>query len=529
MVLLATACTGTHAAALRPVDPAARRGGVLTVAITPPGSVDPGNDYEPAGDLVIRTMCDSLLTTDPRDGSLRPGLVESWVVAAGGAKLVLRLRKGLVFSDGTPLTPADVAYSLSRVASADFASAGADRLALIAGYPLVHGDQATDNDTERRQLSGVSSSDQRTIEITLSRDDADFVRILATRLTAPISRRAAEADPSGFARRPVCVGPYRLAAPFVPGATSLTLVRSKAYRPADSGLTGGGTSYADEIHFSVFPDRARAAQTHTDVAPALPTQTAGVQSGPGPEVDYLGLPTDTVPFDSTRVRRALALALSRSELVRRVFPAGRVPATGFLPPSTGNARRCDALPAEGDAAAATDLLRRAGVDLHGVRVPLLFNPDGRNRELVTEVARQWRHAVGLIATPTALDFPAFLARGKAARGFGTPFRFSWSAPDVDGYLTPLFTGDAIGRDNLSRFDDPSLDDALRRRAWKAVDPTDRALAYRRIADLVCAQMPMIPLTTSVHRYLVASRVGATGGRYVDASTGQPLLRELFLR
>ena len=521
MLLLATGCTSAHPAAFRSADAAARRGGVLTVAITPPGSVDPGNDYEPAGDLVIRTMCDSLLTTDPRDGSLRPGLAESWVVAAGGAKLVLRLRKGVVFSDGTPLTPADVAYSLSRVASADFASADADRLALIAGYPQVHGDQATDNDTDRKQLSGVTSSDQRTVEITLSRDDADFVRILATRLTAPISRRAAQADPRGFARRPVCVGPYQLAEPFVPGATSLRLIRSKAYRPADSGLTGGGASYADEIHFSVLPDHASAAAAPADVAPALPAQTTGVQSGPGPEVDYLGLPTDTAPFDSARVRRALALALSRSELVRRVFPSSRVAATGFLPPASGAARSCDALPAGGDLAGATGLLRRAGVDLRGVRVPLLFNPDGRNRELVVEVARQWRESLGLIATPTPLDFAAFLARGKAARGFGAPFRFSWSAPDVDGYLTPLFTGDAIGRDNLSRFDDPPLDEALRRRAWRAVDPADRLLAYQRIADLVCAQMPMIPLTTSLHRYVVAPEVGAAGAA---TSTPRPASR-----
>jgi len=254
-----------------------------------------------------------------------------------------------------------------------------------------------------------------------------------------------------------------------------------------------------------------------------------VQSGPGPEIDYLGLPADTAPFDSSQVRRALALALSRSELVRRVFPASRVPATGFLPPTTGAARRCDALPADGDITAATALLRRAGVDLHTVRVPLLFNPDGRNRDLVTEVARQWRESLGLVATPTPLAFARFLEKGKTARGFGAPFRFSWSAPDVDGYLTPLFTGDAIGRDNLSRFDDPTLDDALRRRAWKAVDPADRTLAYSRIADLVCAQMPMIPLTTGLHRYRVSARVGASGGRFVDASTGQPLLRELYLR
>ncbi|MCU1591897.1 MAG: hypothetical protein JWP11_3153 [Frankiales bacterium] len=532
-LLLATACTGAHASSFRPAATGAHPGGVLRVGITAPGSVDPGNDYEPSGDLVIRTMCDSLLTTDPRDGSIRPGLAESWVVADSGAKLVLRLRKGLRFSDGTPLTATDVSYSLSRIASADFASTGADQLRDIAGFPEVHGDKETNSDTDRRKLAGVGTSDKRTVEITLNRSYADFLRVLATRLTAPVSSRAAEADPRGFSRAPVCVGPYRLAEPFAPGTGSLRLVRSKAYVPADSGLTGGGTSYADEIRFQVYPSAsaaaAAAASGAVDIAPALASDVGDVRTGAGPEIDYLGLPTDTAPFDNADVRRALALSLSREELVRRVYPATRVPATGFLPPTTGAARSCDALPPAGDPTAAAALLAKAGVDLRGVRVPLVFNDEFRNRALVTEVARQWQEVLGLDAVPTPLTYSAFLAQGRAARGFRAPFRFSWSASDLDGYLTPLFSSDAVGRDNLSRFSDPAVDEALLRRAWRASDAVDRSLAYRRIADLVCAKMPVIPLTNGLRRYVVAPRVGSASGRFVDSSTGQPLLREMYLR
>jgi ABC-type transport system substrate-binding protein len=145
------------------------------------------------------------------------------------------------------------------------------------------------------------------------------------------------------------------------------------------------------------------------------------------------------------------------------------------------------------------------------------------------VARQWRDALGLDAIPTALPYGAYLAKGRSADGFGAPFRFSWSATEPDGYLTPLFTGDAIGRDNFSRFDDPALTEALKRRAWRAVDEADRSLAYRRIAGLVCAQMPMIPLTTSLRRYVVADALASASGPLVDGSTGQPLLRELYRR
>jgi ABC-type transport system substrate-binding protein len=533
VLLLATACTSAQAGSFRQPAADAQPGGILDVGITAPGSVDPGNDYEPSGDLVLRTMCDSLLTTDPRDGSLRAGLAESWVVTADGGRVVLRLRKGLRFSDGTPLTGADVVYSLSRVASADFASAAADRLRLIVGFDQVHGDVETGNDADRRRLSGVRSSDKRTVEISLTRPYADFVRVLASRLTAPVSRAGAEADPRGFARQPVCAGPYRLADPYVVGATSLRLVRSKAYTPADGGLTRGGAGYPDEVRFRVYPSAAAAsvgaARGEVDVAAAGADDTAGVRSGPGPEVEYVGLPAGTAPFDRPEVRRALALALSRSELVRRVFPRTRVPATGFLPPTTGAARACDALPADGDPVEAARLLASAAVDLRGVRIPILFNDELRNRALVTEIARQWRQTLGLDAAPSPLSYSAFLAQGRGARGFASPFRFSWAATDVDGYLTPLFSTDAVGRDNLSRYSDPAVDEALRRRAWRAVDQADRALAYRRVAGLLCEAMPMVPLTTSLRRYTVATRVGSASGGFVDGSTGQPLLREMYLR
>jgi ABC-type transport system substrate-binding protein len=361
------------------------------------------------------------------------------------------------------------------------------------------------------------------------------VRTLASRLTAPVSRRSAEADPRGFSRSPICVGPYRLASPYVAGATSLRLVRSRSYVPADGGLTGGGTSYAEEIRFQIYASAtavaAAAAAGKVDIGAARPADVQNVESGPGPEMEYLGVPADTPPFDKPEVRRALALALSRTELVRRVFPTTRLPATGFLPPTTGATRSCDALPAGGDPAAAAALLAKAGIDLHGVPMPIAFNKDFRNGELVAEVGRQWHDAFGLLPLPTPMAYSTFLARSRATGGarLKTPFRFSWSAPDLDGYLTPLFTTDAIGRDNVAHFSNPDLDEALSRRAWRATDRADRALAYRRIADLVCAQMPMIPLTTSLHRYVVSPGLGSASGSFVDGSTGQPLLRELFVR
>lgn len=533
--LLVAGCTAERPPSLRAADPDAIRGGVLRVATTAPGSVDPGNVYEPVGDLVVRTLCTPLLTTDPASSELLPGIVSSWIVTDDGAGLVLRLRDDVVFSDGTPLTAADVAFSLSRIASADFASTSAERLEPVLGYGELHGDIETDDALDRQRLKGVEARDDRNVSISLGRRQGDFVRLLASPLTAPVSKAAAQRDPQGFGRQPVCVGPYALSKPYVPGDDGLRLVRSRSYEPVEAALTAGGAGYADAIEFTFYEDDAAAAQAVTngdaDLAPARPSDVDRVQSGPGPMVEHVGLPAATDGFDSAAVRRALALAIDREELVRRVFPGTRRAADGFLPDTAPLDDSCAALPSGGDAAAARAELARAGVDLRGVRVPFYVDDGLRNPALAAEVARQWREVLGLVAVPMPMTFREFLDRGTGAQGFDGFFRFSWSVPypDVDGYLHPLFATSGIGRNNLSRFSDPVLDRVLDRVAREAVDPADRGLGYTRATELLCEQMPMVPVTTTLSRWLVGDRVGAAGGRFVDGSTGQPMLRELHLR
>ena len=531
-------CTSTDIGRLRPASDDAQVGGLLRVGITRPGTVDPGNDYEPTGDVVVRTMCDPLIATDPRTGELKPGLAQSWVVSDSGARLVLRLRKGLRFSDGTELTADDVAYSLSRIASADYASAAAAQLADIDGFDEVHGDAEADHDIDRRRLRGVRVVDSSSVEISLTRNNGDFLRLLTSRLVSPVPRASATTDPTAFARRPVCSGPYALDAPFAPGDRTLRLHRVEAYRGADTTLSRGGAGYADAIEFRVYDDVAAASAAQrkgeVDVAPALPTD-AQVQSGPAPLVEYVGLPTATGPvFDKSAVRRALARALDRQALVDAVFPGTRTPATGFLPPTTAPVFRrnaCpDQLPVRGDVAGARRELAAAQVDLSSVDLPMYVNDDGRNVALARAVAAQWKAAFGLTVRPRVSDFDTFLRRASSTQGFDAPFRFSWATPyaDPDGALYPLFSSDRIGRDNVARFSDPTVDRALVRQAREAVEAADRQVEYRRIEQLLCNAMPMIPVTFSLSRYLVTPKV-RSAGTLVDRSTGQLVLREAYLR
>jgi peptide/nickel transport system substrate-binding protein len=79
-------------------------------------TLDPGREYEQAGGLLVYNMYETLLTV--RKGNMNnpvPLLAASWRTSAGGRTFTFKLRRGVHFSDGTPLTSADVLFSFLRL------------------------------------------------------------------------------------------------------------------------------------------------------------------------------------------------------------------------------------------------------------------------------------------------------------------------------------------------------------------------------------------------------------------------------
>lgn len=547
-VSLVLGCTGSRAPQTPPADSAATAGGTLVVGITEPASVDPAHAADRSAALVVGTMCDPLIQSDPVTGALTPAIAESWQVSDAGRRFTVKLREGVRFHNGQELTAEDVVFSLSRVASDETASALAALLRPVQGYQQVHGEEEVDEERLRETLRGLRVIEDYSFELALDDPLADFVRLLTHPLASPVSREAAESDPAGFARRPVCAGPYRMAEPWDHGDETIRLKRFEGYQAVNEGYTRAGRGYADEIRFRVLPEPAtqlaefRAGAVDTARVPRSAInggETVGgsVVQAAGPRLEYVGLPTEVPPFDDPVVRRALSQALDRDVIAATVFAGAAVAATGFLPPTLGPVYRdaaCGpAAPASGDVAGARTALAEAGVDLDGMRVELAFNDEFGHAALVAAVAAQWQAAFGLEVAPVAMTWQAHLAAAQERSGYDHPFRLSWAAeyPSADRYLAPLFHSDNIGRTNLTRFDNAEFDRFLERVARRATDADERRLDYQQLEDLVCEQMPLVPVAFPTANHLIATqRLGsARGGTFTDVTTGDLLVRELYLR
>jgi peptide/nickel transport system substrate-binding protein len=79
-------------------------------------SLDPAESFEFSGQDALQNVYDRLIQITPKTGfQLEPGLAESWSVAADGKTYTFKMKEGLKFHSGNPITAEDAVWSLQRV------------------------------------------------------------------------------------------------------------------------------------------------------------------------------------------------------------------------------------------------------------------------------------------------------------------------------------------------------------------------------------------------------------------------------
>ena len=83
-------------------------------------SLDPAEAYELTGIEIDANIYDRIIRIDAKDPTkIVPGVAESWTTSPDGKTVTFRLRQGLKFASGAPVTGEDAAFSLQRVIKLD--------------------------------------------------------------------------------------------------------------------------------------------------------------------------------------------------------------------------------------------------------------------------------------------------------------------------------------------------------------------------------------------------------------------------
>ena len=286
------------------------RGGTLRLGVS--GSTTDVVDAHYAGSRAdearLAAGWETLTSVDSRLRLRSDGLAEEFT-AARPDTWTIRLRQGITFHDGRPLTADDVAYTLRRLVSR--------KLGLYAAGTLAAFDP-----------NGVRKMDSRTLRVSLRRADVMFPYSLAVPWcgVVPVGyspRKRGAANPN------VGTGPFRLAS-FTPGAQS-THVRNENYWRE-------GQPYLDRVVITdIASETARVNALRSGQVDAIVdipgAQVRLVRGGSHTEVlaspsgiwPPISMRVDVPPFDDVRVRRAFRLMADRSQLVRQALGGfGRV-------------------------------------------------------------------------------------------------------------------------------------------------------------------------------------------------------------
>ena len=116
----------------------AQWGGELRLSLqNEPRTFDPALVDEGAGETIRYLTGGVLIRVHRVTQKPQPELAESWKVLDGGRRLDLRLRKGILFSDGTPFTARDVAWTFNRLLDPALRSPTADAFRSGVGKAAV--------------------------------------------------------------------------------------------------------------------------------------------------------------------------------------------------------------------------------------------------------------------------------------------------------------------------------------------------------------------------------------------------------
>lgn len=406
----------------------AKKGGTLRVGVV--GStndiIDGQAIVNKADQARLMTGWETLMTVDENFApQLAYGLAES-VNVLSPTKAVVKLRKGIKFSNGKPVTADDVIYSWQRLLDPKLA---------LPTYKAAK---------EFFDPSLIKKVDSRTIEFNLTKPSINFEATLSAYVNSVV--------PVGYTREgpQIGTGPYKLKS-FTPGRES-THVRNPYYWRK-------GKPVFDTVIIQDFGDKAALVNAllsgQIDAAVDIPlTAIPQVQSNSALTVNEVNgggwlcitMQTDVKPFDDPRVRQALRLIIDRQEILTRAL-GGHGQIANDLFGKVDPLYNANKFPQRTqDIAKAVALLKDAGFTKDKPLEFELAAPDdtGGLIPLVQAFAEHAKKTDGVVkVTPKAMD-ATYWDTTYAKVGIFTSF---WSPRD---YLAQVGAGAGYGETNIEK-------------------------------------------------------------------------------
>lgn len=340
-----------------------------------------------------------------------PELAQSWKVSKDGRTISFELRQNLHFSDGTPFSADDVAFTMKQLMD-----------------PALHSPTGDMFRSSQGQLQVAVSSPTR-IAITFSAPIADSVKSFDQ--VAIMSGKSPQKEMA-------VLGPFYVAED-KPGAY-LVLKRNPYYWKHDA--QGRQLPYLDSVRLDILQSQDTEIlrllrgeidfinSLSPDYYDKLEAENPALVHDAGVSLDsefmwFNQVPSAPIPnykkawFESTNFRRAISEAINRQDIARIVFKNHAQPAVGVVSPANKFWFNLQLQPHPFDQKSALARLRQDGFvfqdgtlkdrDRHAVEFSIVTNAN-KNRERMATLIQQDLAGIGIKVNVVTLDFPSLIDR-----------------------------------------------------------------------------------------------------------------------
>jgi peptide/nickel transport system substrate-binding protein len=444
----------------------AKQGGSITIAQTSqPDYLDPAlsytvNGWEPM--WLVYTPPVTYKRAEGEEGTqLIPGVAQKMPEVSGDGKTVtFTMRKGLKFSDGTPLKASDFEHTIKRVLNLESGATGF--------FLIIEGAQEyIDAGKPEGDISGIETNDETgEVTIKLTGTDGTILNVLAMNFAGvvpgdtPFENLSADPPPG--------IGPYMLTKSVpnrefvmeknpnfnIPGIpkgnidTITTKIVKSAERQTQDVISG-------ELDFMQDPPPA-------DLLPQVKAEYSDrYKDQPSVNTYYFFMNTTVPPFDNEKVRQAVNFGVD-SRALSRLFGGRLEPGCNFLPPGLPGHTEIDPCPygdpnEPGDLEKARQLITEEGVEGESVEV---YTNNDENRPEIGQYLTDMLNKIGLKAELKVIDAGVYFQtvgndKTKAAIGATNWFQ-DFPHPANFLFLIDGDTNQPTNNQNFGRVDDPEL-------------------------------------------------------------------------
>ena len=475
-------------------------GGTTNATGSPTGSPETGGDlvFARTGDLIaadptavadnlsiwaIEQIFETLYTVDTDGKGVHPALATSYEVSADKLSWTFHLRPGVKFSDGTPMTATDVAFSINR----------ARKSTLGFGYI----DAA---------IKDVTAKDDATVVVTTKYPWAPLLADISLFTNGIMPADFGGKSESEFFKHPIGTGPFMFES--WKKGQSFKVVRNPNYWQA-------GKPYLDSVTFNSVPDdntralQLEGGQAQIDMSPPF-SSVESLKTKPGivvtlfpsTRMDMILLNEQYAPFKDVHVRRAVNYAIDRTAIVSAVTFGNGQPANSYMPPTL---LYYDAsLPQQ-----VVDLTK-AKQELAASKYPQGFDVEFLTDNLaadtsVAQIMQQALKPLGINVKIRTIDVnQLFTTQGKGDYQMSIDY-WTMDIPDPDENTQFFLNGEGDGLCYYTRYNNPTMN-KLVTDAAKEFDPAKREQLYSQIQQLAVSDLPQLYLFYSPFPYAYSTAV-----------------------